>query len=62
MKQELIKSKDKLKSWADDGQITPEEDAGDQLKYKAEETLYVVRQNQYQVGEHVIMGFGVVEY
>ena len=41
MKQELIKSKDKLKSRADDGQITPEEYAGDQLKYKAEESLYV---------------------
>ena len=41
MKQELIKSKDKLKNRADDGQITPEEYAGDQLKYKAEESLYV---------------------
>ena len=44
MKQELIKSKDKLKNRADDGQITSEEDAGDQLKYKAEETLYVAGQ------------------
>ena len=41
MQQELIKSKDKLKNRADGGQITPEEYAGDQLKYKAEESLYV---------------------
>lgn len=44
MKQKLIKSKGKLKNRADDGQITPEEYAGDQLKYKAEETLYVAGQ------------------